>query len=113
MLEQSQQMIPVKIGLYARRVVVDPQRQVHRVRHLEVERLDVGLSGANVGWGGDDRAVRAVRAVRSGELDVGDHLARVRAGASIEESHSAGAPSHRFHDELSFFNCRQQRGLTR
>src|SRR3546814_9860701 len=58
-------------GLHPRRVVIDTQRQLDRVGHLQIELLDVGFGRADIRGGRDHRAVGAIGV---GEADIVDDL---------------------------------------
>src|SRR6516165_9253520 len=49
MLEDAKELLPMQVALHPRRVVVDAERQIARVRHVEEEALDVAFRRADIG----------------------------------------------------------------
>src|SRR5271165_5557269 len=85
MLEDAQQMIPMKIALHPRRIVVDAERQIGCVRNVKKKALDVILGGTDIGGCRQDRAVSTVihgkTYIRYGGL-------RIVAGCAEEDRHA-------------------------
>ncbi len=97
---QTQQVVPVQVGLHARRVVVEAHRQVGAVQHLQRIVGDRGVVGADVGGRGDDRAVGAFGL---GVAHVVDGARGVVAGAAIVYEHGAGLHLRRLRDDGAAF----------
>ena len=95
--EEAQEPRPVQVGLDARGVIVDPERQIGGVGDVEEEALGVVLGRADVRRRSEDGAVRAVV---TGEADVGDGRLGAGAGATVEERHPPRLHPRRFDDDL-------------
>ncbi len=108
MLEDAQQMLPMKVALHARRIVVDAERQIGGVGDVEEEALDVGFRRADIGGRRQDGAVGAVVL---GEADIGDRRLGVVAGAAEEDRHARRLHLGGLDDDLLLFFGRQHRGL--
>jgi hypothetical protein len=108
--EEAEQRLGAEVGLHARGVVVDAERQVHRVGHLEEVRLDVRLRAAHVRRRREDGSVGAVRL---GEADVLDRRARVVPGAAVEERHAVRLHRRGADDDLLALGLGEHRHLAR
>ena len=108
MPHQPQQVVPMQVRLHARGVVVDADRQVHRIGAFGEIGLDVVLGGADISGGGEDRAIGAGRL---GVPQVLDRRGGGRPGAAVEELHAAVLHGGRLLADRPPFLGRQHRDL--